>query len=98
MVVHLYVEDADAWFARASEAGAKTVMPIMDTFWGDRYGAVDDPFGRGPEPAAHAQDRARDRAGVGTRVAASYLTLGATPGVPPAVPPGMGFFSSARCP
>jgi PhnB protein len=45
VTIHLYVEDADAVFARAVKAGAKVVMPMDDAFWGDRYGKVEDPFG-----------------------------------------------------
>jgi PhnB protein len=41
----LYVEDADAAFGRAVEAGAKVVFPVADKFWGDRSGCVEDPFG-----------------------------------------------------
>ena len=43
--IHLYVEDADAVFQRAVDAGAAVSMPLMDAFWGDRYGKVTDPFG-----------------------------------------------------
>jgi PhnB protein len=43
--IHLYVEDADAFFERAVLAGATIIMPVNDTFWGDRYGKVSDPFG-----------------------------------------------------
>ncbi len=43
--IHLYVEDADAVFQRALDAGATVSMPLMDAFWGDRYGKVTDPFG-----------------------------------------------------
>jgi uncharacterized glyoxalase superfamily protein PhnB len=45
VIIHLYVEDADAAFARAVEAGATPVMPLADMFWGDRYGVLQDPFG-----------------------------------------------------
>ena len=41
----LYVEDCDATFNRAVEAGATTKVPPADQFWGDRYGKVADPFG-----------------------------------------------------
>ena len=44
-VLHLQVEDADAAFNRATDAGATVVMPLADQFWGDRYGQVRDPFG-----------------------------------------------------
>ena len=45
VTLHLYVEDADAVFNRAVAAGATAKMPMMDAFWGDRYGQVADPFG-----------------------------------------------------
>src|SRR5882762_3036132 len=32
---HLYVEDADKWWKRATDAGAQVAMPIQDMFWGD---------------------------------------------------------------
>ncbi|TMC06362.1 MAG: VOC family protein [Chloroflexi bacterium] len=43
--VWLYVEDVDAVYERAVAAGAKAVMPVNDTFWGDRFGGLMDPFG-----------------------------------------------------
>jgi PhnB protein len=43
--IHLYVEDADAVFQRAIEAGATASMPLENAFWGDRYGQVIDPYG-----------------------------------------------------
>ena len=45
VTIHLYVEDADKIFNQAVNAGAKVTMPIMDAFWGDRFGQVQDPFG-----------------------------------------------------
>jgi uncharacterized glyoxalase superfamily protein PhnB len=41
----LYSADADALFKRASDAGAKVLMPMMDMFWGDRTGTVQDKWG-----------------------------------------------------
>jgi PhnB protein len=41
----LYVEDSDALFKRAIEAGAKEQMPMADQFWGDRAGSIKDPAG-----------------------------------------------------
>lgn len=41
----LTVDDADAWWRRAIEAGAESVMPVAEMFWGDRYGQLRDPFG-----------------------------------------------------
>jgi PhnB protein len=43
--LHIYTADADAAFEKAVAAGAKVTMPIMDAFWGDRYGQVVDPYG-----------------------------------------------------
>lgn len=43
--IMLYVADVDAAFARAVDAGAEVIMPVSNQFWGDRMGAVRDPFG-----------------------------------------------------
>jgi PhnB protein len=43
--LHIYVDDADAAFAKAVAAGCETRFPLEDAFWGDRYGKVADPFG-----------------------------------------------------
>jgi uncharacterized glyoxalase superfamily protein PhnB len=45
VILHLQVDDCDAWAARAVSAGAKTIMPMADMFWGDRYGQIEDPWG-----------------------------------------------------
>jgi PhnB protein len=45
VTLHLQVDDADAWFERAIEAGATATMPPQDMFWGDRYAQLRDPFG-----------------------------------------------------
>lgn len=43
----IYVEDVDAVFARALEAGGKITgeMEVKDQFYGDRTGSLTDPFG-----------------------------------------------------
>ncbi len=43
--MHVYVTDADSSFLRAVQAGCEVVFPMEDTFWGDRFGKVKDPFG-----------------------------------------------------
>ncbi len=53
---YLYVDDCDAWFTRATKAGAKSVMPVSDMFWGDRCGAVDDPWGNTWTVGTHKED------------------------------------------
>jgi uncharacterized glyoxalase superfamily protein PhnB len=45
LIMHLYVPDADASYAQAVAAGAKSTMPLADQFWGDRYGQIVDPCG-----------------------------------------------------
>lgn len=45
VTLHLQVDDTDAWFRRAIDAGATQVMAPEDMFWGDRYAQVKDPFG-----------------------------------------------------
>jgi uncharacterized glyoxalase superfamily protein PhnB len=52
----LYVEDCDAAFKRATDAGAKAAMPPADMFWGDRMGQVVDPFGQKWTIATHVKD------------------------------------------
>lgn len=41
----LMVENTDAAFDRAVEAGAGVLMPVADQFYGFRSGSVSDPFG-----------------------------------------------------
>ena len=43
--LRIYVDDADATFARALAAGAEAVTTLVDTPWGDRSGRVRDPLG-----------------------------------------------------
>ena len=53
---YIYVEDVDSAVKRALAAGAKSVMPVSDMFWGDRIGAVEDPFGQKWTLATHKED------------------------------------------
>ncbi len=56
VTIHLYVEDVDKVYNQAVAAGAKPTMPVMDQFWGDRYGKVVDPFGHNWSIASHTKD------------------------------------------
>jgi uncharacterized glyoxalase superfamily protein PhnB len=60
IVLHLYVEDADAFAKKAEAAGAKIIMPVTDMFWGDRYGQLLDPFGHRWAIATHVRDLTMD--------------------------------------
>jgi PhnB protein len=56
VAIHLSVEDADAAVAQAVAAGAKITMPLADTFWGDRYAQLEDPFGHRWSVSTHVRD------------------------------------------
>jgi uncharacterized glyoxalase superfamily protein PhnB len=56
VAIHLFVEDADASFERALNAGAVVKMPLQDMFWGDRYGQLEDPFGHSWSIATHQRE------------------------------------------
>jgi PhnB protein len=54
--LHLYVEDCDALWSRATAAGCKVEMPIANQFWGDRYGVVSDRWGNRWAIASRKED------------------------------------------
>jgi uncharacterized glyoxalase superfamily protein PhnB len=56
VTLHLYVEDVDAMFDKALDAGATAIMPVQDCFWGDRYGILVDPFGHRWSIASRLED------------------------------------------
>jgi PhnB protein len=45
LIAQIYVQDSDALFNRAVQAGATVIMPMTDMFFGSREGRVADPFG-----------------------------------------------------
>jgi PhnB protein len=60
MGLHIYLDGVDAAFDRAVKAGAQVEMPVMDQFWGDRYGKLKDPFGHKWSIATHMKDMSAD--------------------------------------
>jgi len=54
--IYLYVKDVDRVFNQATAAGAKALQPVKDQFYGDRSGAVTDPFGHVWFIATHKED------------------------------------------
>ena len=52
----VYLNDVDASFSRAAQAGCTVQMPPTDMFWGDRYGKLQDPFGHHWSLATHKED------------------------------------------
>ena len=51
--LYLYVDDIDATYHRALEAGATSLEVPWDTPYGDRRGMVEDPFGNIWQIATH---------------------------------------------
>lgn len=45
VTIHLYLPDADAVFQQAISVGARSLLPIAERPWGDRYAIIEDPFG-----------------------------------------------------
>jgi PhnB protein len=56
VLLHVYVPDVDAVFARAVAAGAKVQRPVENQFYGDRSGGFEDPFGHTWYVATHIED------------------------------------------
>jgi PhnB protein len=54
--IMLYVDDVDAVVQRAADEGGTITMEVADQFWGDRFGAVTDPFGHVWTIATHIED------------------------------------------
>jgi uncharacterized glyoxalase superfamily protein PhnB len=75
---HLYVDDANKVWKQALDAGAKVAMPMQDTFWGDRYGVLTDPFGNRWAIAQHIEDVPAHE--MPKRAEAAMKAMGAPPG------------------
>lgn len=54
--LHLYVNNVDETFAQAIEAGATEISAVEDQFYGDRLGALKDPFGHVWFISTHIED------------------------------------------
>ena len=55
-MLYVYVEDVEAAYRRALQAGAKTVRELKDEFYGDLAGGVSDSFGNQWWIATHKED------------------------------------------
>jgi PhnB protein len=56
VTISIYVEDVDAVYDRALQAGAKALRPVENQFYGDRSGQFEDPFGHRWSVATHVED------------------------------------------
>jgi uncharacterized glyoxalase superfamily protein PhnB len=72
--MHIYVDDADKAYQRAVDAGCEATQPLMDAFWGDRYGKVRDPYGLEWGIATHTEDVAEEE--MGKRAAEFFAGMG----------------------
>jgi PhnB protein len=55
-LLHMYVPDTDAMYAKALDAGASTIRGLEDAPYGDRTATVQDPFGNLWSLATHVRD------------------------------------------
>jgi PhnB protein len=58
--IFMYVDDVDAVFKQAVDAGGTATMEPENMFWGDRFGSVTDPFGHNWSIATHVEDVSPD--------------------------------------
>jgi PhnB protein len=56
VTIHLHVDDADETIRRAAAAGARVEREPKDEFYGERSGAVLDPFGHRWSIGHHIED------------------------------------------
>lgn len=54
--LYVYVDDVDALYTQALAAGATSVKPVEDQFYGDRTGTIVDPYGHRWFLATHKED------------------------------------------
>ena len=45
VILELYLDEVDRAVKQAIAAGARERLAVSDSFWGDRFGWVEDPFG-----------------------------------------------------
>jgi PhnB protein len=55
-MIYLYVPDCDATYAQSLKAGGTSLQPVATQFYGDRHGAVNDPWGNQWWIATHVED------------------------------------------
>ncbi|MDX6284713.1 MAG: PhnB protein [Frankiales bacterium] len=56
VTIMVYVEDVDAMYDKALNAGATAIDKVEDKFYGDRSGSFEDPFGHRWHIATHVED------------------------------------------
>jgi PhnB protein len=56
VTIMVYVEDVDAVWQKAVDAGATPTRKVEDQFYGDRSGGFEDPFGHHWHISTHVED------------------------------------------
>lgn len=56
VALSVYVDDVDAVVDKAVSLGSKVVRPVVDQFYGDRAGQIEDPFGHRWWVGTHIED------------------------------------------
>jgi PhnB protein len=56
VTISVYVEDVDKTFETAVQAGAKSLRPVENQFYGDRAGQFEDPWGHRWSVSTHVED------------------------------------------
>lgn len=72
--LYLYVENVDAAFRRAVEAGATVDMEVQEMFWGDRVGSLRDPFGYNWMIGTHTRDLSPEEIAEGAKEMISQMS------------------------
>jgi PhnB protein len=75
--IMLYVADVDGTFERAVKAGARAQRAVANQFYGDRSGALEDPFGHFWTISTHVEDVAPEE--LKRRVAAAFKATEISP-------------------
>ena len=57
---YVYLPDVDVAFQRALNAGAKSIQPVANQFYGDRNGGFEDPAGNWWWVATHVEDVSKE--------------------------------------
>jgi uncharacterized glyoxalase superfamily protein PhnB len=70
---YVYLENVDAAYRQALDAGASACMPVQEMFWGDRIGTVLDPFGYSWTLATHTRDLTQEEISQGAEAFIALL-------------------------
>jgi PhnB protein len=70
--LHLYFNDINTLWQQALDCGAFPVTELQDTYWGERFGTISDPFGHHWSMASKIENLSKDELATRTKEAFSY--------------------------